>query len=576
MFILGLIRIGFRYNIIIEWEVWEFNSSLVRMRLVFDYMRLVFLGSVCVISGCIIKYSSYYIEGEVNYLRFVYIVIIFVVSIWLMIIRPNIIRLLLGWDGLGLTSYALVIFYQNELSGNAGILTVMRNRVGDVAILVRISLMFGRGCWDYFSLSNRRALVTGIVVLASFTKRAQVPFSAWLPAAMAAPTPVRSLVHSSTLVTAGVYLLIRFRSVINSRDIRYYMLIVSIVTIVIAGLGAIVEADIKKLVALSTLRQLGVMVIILSVGLKELAFFHLITHAMFKSTLFMCTGFMIHTVNGQQDGRVISGFSVSRPCLGAVLVRTNLALCGFPFLAGFYSKDAILECIVINSINYAIIFGVVIGTALTVGYRFRFVYITRRQSRISNISGARDISSLVLSSIVVLFLARLGIGFFIYWVFVPTSLPCFLKIEQKFFVATVSVLTGLIIVWYLKKSIQIRNKYIKVAEIGLSKIWFIPFLRCNSPFFFLGVGDTSIKVIDLGWFEYYGGIGGGSFVVKAGKVIQSSQIILIVRWFRVRVLVGGLVYIRWRYLDSLIRVSLWRCEGVISLDKTGLSPKFGP
>nr|YP_009478334.1 NADH dehydrogenase subunit 5 [Gammarus roeselii]AVP50039.1 NADH dehydrogenase subunit 5 [Gammarus roeselii] len=545
MFILGLMSIGFSYNMIIEWEVWEFNSSLVSMSLVFDYMSLVFLGSVCVISGCIMKYSSYYMEGEVNYLRFVYIVMMFVVSMWLMIISPNMISLLLGWDGLGLTSYALVIFYQNELSGNAGMLTVMSNRVGDVAILVSISLMFGSGCWDYFSLSNSSALVTGMVVLASFTKSAQVPFSAWLPAAMAAPTPVSSLVHSSTLVTAGVYLLIRFSSVINSSDMSYYMLIVSIVTMVMAGLGAMVEADMKKLVALSTLSQLGVMVMILSVGLKELAFFHLITHAMFKSTLFMCTGFMIHTVNGQQDGRVMSGFSVSSPCLGAVLVSTNLALCGFPFLAGFYSKDAILECMVMNSMNYAIIFGVVIGTALTVGYSFRFVYITSSQSSMSNISGASDISSLVLSSMVVLFLASLGMGFFMYWVFVPTSLPCFLKMEQKFFVATVSVLTGLIMVWYLKKSIQMSNKYMKVAEMGLSKMWFMPFLSCNSPFFFLGVGDTSMKVIDLGWFEYYGGMGGGSFVVKAGKVIQSSQMILMVSWFSVSVLVGGLVYISW-------------------------------
>lgn len=108
-------------------------------------MSLVFLGRVCLISGCIIKYSEYYIEGEINFLRFVYIILMFVVSMWFLIISPNIVSLLLGWDGLGLTSYALVIFYQSEFSCNAGILTVLSNRVGDVAILLRVAFIFGAG-----------------------------------------------------------------------------------------------------------------------------------------------------------------------------------------------------------------------------------------------------------------------------------------------------------------------------------------------------------------------------------------------------------------------------------------------
>jgi NADH-ubiquinone oxidoreductase chain 5 len=125
--------------------VWRLRRCLLRISLVFDWISLIFLGRVCLISGCVIKYSEYYMEGEINFFRFVFILFIFVRSMWLLIIRPNLIRLLLGWDGLGLTSYALVIFYQNESSCNAGILTVLSNRIGDVAILLRIALMFRLG-----------------------------------------------------------------------------------------------------------------------------------------------------------------------------------------------------------------------------------------------------------------------------------------------------------------------------------------------------------------------------------------------------------------------------------------------
>jgi NADH-ubiquinone oxidoreductase chain 5 len=141
-------------------------------------------------------------------------------------------------------------------------------------------------------ISKVTALVFTLIVFAAITKRAQVPFSAWLPAAIAAPTPVSSLVHSSTLVTAGVYLLIRFNFFLS---FNYFLLVTSVITITLRGIGAFFEIDLKKVIALSTLRQLGVMIIIISLGIKELGFFHLLTHALFKSLLFLCAGFYIHS-----------------------------------------------------------------------------------------------------------------------------------------------------------------------------------------------------------------------------------------------------------------------------------------
>lgn len=575
-FFLRVLRVFNNYRLIIEWEIWAIRSRVVRISFLFDWIRLVFLSSVCLISGCIIKYSIYYIEGEINFLRFTFILFIFVVSMWILIISPNIIRLLLGWDGLGLTSYCLVIFYQNESSCNAGILTVLRNRIGDVAILLRVGLIFGHGSWDFYNLNYKEEFfLVFLVICARATKRAQMPFSAWLPAAIAAPTPVRALVHSSTLVTAGVYLLIRFRALIEQRGLGSILLVISVMTIIIAGLGAIFERDMKKVVALSTLRQLGVIIIILSIGIKELAFFHLITHAIFKSTLFMCTGFIIHRVGGSQDRRVIRGFRLRSPILGVMLRGTNLALCGFPFLAGFYSKDASLEFIFIRGTNSFICGLVIIGTGLTVAYRFRVLYLSRLSIRASSsVRGLRERNQVVIKRITLLFRATLIVGFLIYWRVISVRLPIFLRYTQKYFVVITSLLGGLLIFIYLLKNLLIKKH--KFYENIVSLMWFMPFL--STKFinnFFLGGGYNRIKLIDRGWFEYYGGQGGQSKFISVRGIIQKSQSRVIVRGYIIRTLLSSALLFRIFYLDSSSRVLHWSCKGRFLLNKIGHMPVFG-
>ena len=177
-----------------------------------------------------------------------------------------------------------------------------------------------------------------LALFAAFTKRAQIPFSAWLPAAMAAPTPVSSLVHSSTLVTAGVYLLIRAEDLISATGLRMLPLLAGRATMLIAGVRALFETDIKKIVALSTLSQLGLIIISLGIGGWIITFAHLLAHAYFKALLFMAVGTSIHMADDYQDLRKASLSLSSRITLTFIGVA-NLRLCGFPFLAGFYSKD---------------------------------------------------------------------------------------------------------------------------------------------------------------------------------------------------------------------------------------------
>merc|ERR1739846_264538 len=196
-----------------------------------------------------------------------------------------------------------------------------------------------------------------VVILASLTKSAQIPFSAWLPAAMAAPTPVSALVHSSTLVTAGIYLLIRINLIIIEINIRYFLLLMGIITIIIAGITAIIE--------------------ILGMGNPILSFFHLLSHAFFKAMLFICAGIIIHNIKDYQDIRKIGiRYNNLNYCITIIIVA-NIRLCGLPFLSGFYSKDLIIEIIIIKGKNLFLFIFIIIGTMLTVIYSCRLNFLVR-------------------------------------------------------------------------------------------------------------------------------------------------------------------------------------------------------
>lgn len=213
-----------------------------------------------------------------------------------------------------------------------------------------------------------------MILIAGLTKRAQIPFSVWLPLAIAAPTPVSALVHSSTLVTAGVYLLFRFNRFLIRFEVKNLLLYISVFTIFMAGLIANFEIDLKKIIALSTLSQLGLIIMVLSLGLKFLAFYHLLTHAVFKSLLFMCAGIIIHFIDNNQDIRF---YGILNEYIPFTIIRfyvSRLALIGFPFLSGFYSKDLIIEIIYIINFNIFIISFIILSVIFTVSYSLRLIY----------------------------------------------------------------------------------------------------------------------------------------------------------------------------------------------------------
>nr|YP_002640594.1 NADH dehydrogenase subunit 5 [Hydroscapha granulum]CAM35438.1 NADH dehydrogenase subunit 5 [Hydroscapha granulum] len=516
----------------IEWEIFSLNSCSVFMTILLDWMSLLFMSFVCFISSMVIFYSKEYMLGDKYINRFIMLVMMFVLSMLFLIISPNLISILLGWDGLGLVSYCLVIYYQNVKSYNAGMITALSNRIGDVALLMAIAWMLNYGSWNYiFYLECMKTdfymqIISWLVLLAAMTKSAQIPFSSWLPAAMAAPTPVSSLVHSSTLVTAGVYLLIRFNFALNN-NLLMFLLLISILTMFMSGLGANFEYDLKKIIALSTLSQLGLMMSILALGNYNLAFFHLLTHALFKALLFMCAGCMIHNLKDTQDIRFMGGLVNQMPLTCTCMNIANLALCGMPFLAGFYSKDLILEMVMMSNINIFIFLLFFISTGLTVSYSFRLVYYSvTGDFNFNSLHSLNDEGWVMLKGMMSLVIMVILGGSMLMWLIFPTPsmicLPLYLKMLTLFCCLMGAWLGYEISKFHLSwesKSLMFYN-----FSFYSGSMWFMPMISTFSMNYFpLILGYQISKNIDQGWNEYLGGQGIFYLIQKNSVFLQSLQ-----------------------------------------------------
>lgn len=514
-FFFSLYFIIYDLTYFIEWELLSIQSSIIVITFLFDWISFLFISFVLFISSLVIFYRKEYIREDLNINRFIYLVVLFVFSIIILIISPNLIRILLGWDGLGLVSYCLVIYFQNLKSYNAGILTALSNRIGDVALLIAIAWILNYGRWNYIFYieliknDNCIFLIAVLVILAAITKRAQIPFSSWLPAAIAAPTPVSALVHSSTLVTAGVYLLIRFNILFVDSFLSKFLLLIGGLTIFIAGIRANFEFDLKKIIALSTLSQLGLIIRIIAIGFPKLAFFHLLTHALFKSLLFICAGVIIHRIKNSQDIRDMGSLSYFMPFTTSCLNIANLALCGIPFLAGFYSKDLILEVVLLSNINIFSFFLYFFSTGLTVCYSFRLTYYSLsgefNRSTLNSLTDERwTISKSIL---VLLFIVLIG-GSLLRWLLFSSFYVICLPSFFKNLTLLICIIGGLVGYFLRKRAIFFLNKSLRFylfSYINIS-IWGIPIISTIGIIKYpLNIGINVLKSFDQGWSEYFGG-----------------------------------------------------------------------
>nr|YP_010021580.1 NADH dehydrogenase subunit 5 [Neoasterolepisma foreli]QOL10508.1 NADH dehydrogenase subunit 5 [Neoasterolepisma foreli] len=531
MFILGFQHLMINKIVLVEWSILSLNGSNVIMTMLFDWMSLMFIGLVMYISSMVIYYSGQYMEGDYNINRFIMLVLLFVLSMLFLIISPNIISIIVGWDGLGLVSYCLVIYYQNVRSYGAGMLTALSNRIGDVFILLSVAWMLNYGSWNYIHYlwlicDYDMMLITSLIIIAAMTKSAQIPFSAWLPAAMAAPTPVSALVHSSTLVTAGVYLLIRFNEMIIVSFMGKLLLLSSGLTMFMAGVGANFEYDLKSIIALSTLSQLGLMMMTLSMGMSILSFFHLMTHAMFKSLLFLCAGAIIHGMGDVQDIRYMGGLINNMPLTISCLCISNFALCGMPFLAGFYSKDLILEMLGMSFLNMLGIFLLWISTGMTMCYVFRLnYYLVGKNYYGSSMSMISDEDGWIMfTGMLGLLMLSICGGSILSWMIFSSIniiiLPYYLKM-----IAVIIILFGIWLGYNImsfslsKKALFLGKNYLLFSMLG--SMWFMPNISSSIMIELpLWVGGAYGKLIDTGWNEYLGGQGMYKYSKSGSSKIQ--------------------------------------------------------
>lgn len=385
---------------ILSWKLMAKNRFNIEFLLLFDLISILFLIAVLIITFSVILFRYSYMENEKFFNRFHWLIFLFVCSILLLICSQNFISLLFGWDGLGISSYLLVIYYNSRITYNSGIVTALSNRVGDALILILISLLFSVGSWNsvwikfYFEIKYIRLLL----IFSACTKRAQVPFRAWLPAAIAAPTPVSALVHSSTLVTAGVYLLIRHSWIIECFSCSKLLLVIGVLTIIGARVSALFEKDIKKVVALSTLRQLGVIIISLGINLPITAILHLLIHAFFKAIIFIRVGQIIHNFNNFQLLRFTGGSFIRRPFLLITFISASVSLRGVPFAAAFFSKEPIINMLLRDNYNLAGYLFIILGALLTVLYRVRIIMLAGLfwSRRLANVMVSEEINNVII------------------------------------------------------------------------------------------------------------------------------------------------------------------------------------
>lgn len=341
-----------------------------------------------------------------NNFKFLFLLLRFFVSIFILRTSSSLLNIIMGWDGLGITSILLIIFYPNKNTSFNSILTIFFNRLGDVILILILGINLFTHC-SFFEIQDQSSLLIILLAVCSFTKRAQFPLSSWLPAAMSAPTPISAMVHSSTLVTAGLFLGFSFFPILTGSSIVYLVLSINLLTFLIGGSLANVEKDFKKIVAFSTMSQIRIIFCFMFLGIFLIGLFHILFHAFFKTLLFCCSGLLFMFNFRDQFKKTLQKFS-SRRVFNSFLLSSLFGMRGLSFSSSFFRKDQVIETLLSS---HSMIFSIllILGRALTIFYcsSLYFSVISQGSSKKFESSKSFTTSSFVLFSLTVLFFSKI-------------------------------------------------------------------------------------------------------------------------------------------------------------------------
>ena len=370
------------------WTWMQVGNFAPSFTLRLDALSLVMMGVITGVGFFIHLFASWYMRGDPGYTRFFAYMNLFVASMLVLVLGDDLLFLYLGWEGVGLASYLLIGFwYEDPANGRAARKAFIVTRIGDTALVIGLFLLYREfGTLNIQELANNATLhwavgaplatITALLLLGGAVgKSAQLPLQTWLADAMAGPTPVSALIHAATMVTAGVYLIARTHALFALAPVaQQAVAVIGALTLLLAGFSALAQTDIKKILAYSTMSQIGYMFLAEGVGAYGPAVFHLVTHAFFKALLFLAAGSVILALHHEQDIFRMGGLRKRLPFVCLCMLVGTLALTAFPFTSGYYSKDEILLQVRASGQHGLWLAGLA-GAFLTALYSFRLIFV---------------------------------------------------------------------------------------------------------------------------------------------------------------------------------------------------------